>query len=90
MTGLYDGNPKRQTARPSAELLLHAFDNISLTTLTQADLVIFQQSSPLTAMQRHILDLLGLSADIYDNLGGLWPGYPISQGGVRPLNVLAA
>lgn len=86
MTGLYDGNPKRQTARPSAELLLKTFDNISLTTLTQADQVISRQITPLTAVQRHILDLLGLSPDIYDSLGHLCVGasWPISQGVVRP------
>ncbi len=86
MAGLYDGNPKRQTARPSAELLLKAFDNISLTTLTQASQVRSRQITPLTAVQRHILDLLGLSPDIYDSLDGLWTG---SQGVVRPLNVPA-
>jgi transposase len=30
LSGLYDGNPKRATERPSAEQLLKAFDNLTL------------------------------------------------------------
>ncbi|MBD2528052.1 hypothetical protein H6G97_00180 [Nostoc flagelliforme FACHB-838] len=30
LAGLYDGNPKRETARPSAEQMLRAFCNLTL------------------------------------------------------------
>ena len=65
LSGLYDGNPKRSTATPSAELLLRAFDNINLSTLTQAGRVVEQQLTPLNDVQVRILELLELPADIY-------------------------
>lgn len=67
VAGLYAGNPKRATAMPTAELLLKAFQRVSLTVLEvegQTQVLL----SELTALQVRLLDLLGLSADVYQSL----------------------
>jgi transposase len=69
LTGLYAGNPKRATARPSAEMLLTAFKNINLSVVTMGPQV-HRHLSPLSDLQQRILTLLGFSADIYTNLAG--------------------
>ncbi len=66
LSGLYDGNPKRTTSRPSAELLLNAFDNINLLIQTSAQAQPeTRYLTPLTPLQQQILSLLNLSPDIY-------------------------
>ncbi len=89
LSGLYDGNPKRSTSTPSAALLLKVFDNIFLTTIRQGDLLLFQHLTPLTGTQKRILDLLGLSPDIYQSLVGLPSNWPMFKGVVRPMTVSA-
>jgi len=61
LTGLYDGNPKRATSRPSAEQLLKAFDNLTLYILPNAVISV----SSLSPLQRQILSLLKLPESIY-------------------------
>ena len=67
LAGLYAGNPKRTTSRPTAEMLLAAFRNINLSKI-----VLNQQKlrllSPLSDLQKTILTLLGLPTAIYDIL----------------------
>jgi transposase len=67
LAGLYAGNPKRTTNRPTAEMLLEAFKNINLSKL-----VLNHQSlrhlSPLSDLQKKILTLLDFSTDIYVRL----------------------
>jgi transposase len=65
LSGLYAGNPKRRTARPSAELLLKAFADIHLSTLAQGGHIVEQRLTPLNQVQVRILELLDLSTDIY-------------------------
>ena len=60
LAGLTKGLPKKATARPTAEALLQAFDG---QTLFRAQGQWYQ--TPLTALQRQILQLLGFSEDIY-------------------------
>jgi len=65
LTGLYPGNPKRTTTRPSAEILLRTFRDINR---------VFQPSAPpfltsLNPLQRRILKLLGFSESIYTRFG---------------------
>ncbi|MCP4536411.1 MAG: DUF4277 domain-containing protein [Chloroflexi bacterium] len=88
LSGLYDGNPKRRTASPSAELLLRAFENISLSTRTRAGQIVEQHLTTLNDVQVRVLKLLGLSLDIYHCLTdhSLGP----SQGEARPFDVLLA
>lgn len=69
LTGLYAGNPKRATARPSAEMLLAAFKPINLSVVTIGPQV-HRHLPPLSDLQHRILTLLGFSADIYTNLAG--------------------
>jgi transposase len=90
LPGLYDGNPQRRTTRPSAELLLSAFDHISLTTLRQAGRIVYQQLTPLNAVQVRILELLGLSPAIYRGLRAQLPVRRQPHGAVRPQYALAA
>ncbi|HSG15349.1 MAG TPA: hypothetical protein VLE70_03370 [Anaerolineae bacterium] len=67
LTGLYAGNPKRQTARPTTERLLKAFKGIVLTVVQLPDQTI-RHVTPLSKLQRWILNLLGLPDSIYEKL----------------------
>ena len=64
LAGLYAGNPTRATAQPTAERLLGAFKEITLTVvhLPQATL---RHLTALSPLQQEILDLLGLSPATY-------------------------
>jgi transposase len=61
LAGLYDGNPKRATARPSTEQLLKAFSHLTLYFLPDSSIFI----TPLSALQRQILSLMKLPETIY-------------------------
>ena len=65
--GLFPGNPKRATARPSAEKILKAFTPLSLTILKINDQE-YGHVSPLNFLQKRILQLLDLPPDIYSSL----------------------
>jgi len=67
LSGLYAGNPKRQTARPTTERLLKAFRGITLTVVQLPEQVIRHVTS-LSELQRRILVLLGLPVSVYENL----------------------
>jgi transposase len=67
LVGLHKENPKKSTATPTTERLLQAFSNITLTIVQLADHVV-RHVTPLTPLQVHILELLGLSPDIYRSL----------------------
>ncbi len=69
LSGLYAGNPKRATARPTAELLLQAFRAITLTIMdVEGRLQRFLY--PLSELHQRILLLLGGADDIYLALTG--------------------
>jgi len=61
LAGLYDGNPKRATARPSTEQLLKAFCHLSLYFLPNSTIFI----TPLSALQRQILSLMKMPESLY-------------------------
>ena len=67
LAGLYAANPKRTTSRPTAETLLEAFRNITLSCVT-LNHQSFQHLSSLSDLQKKILTLLDLSPAIYDCL----------------------
>src|SRR5262249_37428741 len=67
LKGLYAGQPGRQAKRPSAELLLRAFKGISLTVVEVAG-ELTGHVTPLTALQRRLLELWGLPAQLYQRL----------------------
>jgi transposase len=64
VAGLYPGQPTRATASPTAELILRAFQGISLTVVEVAGQG-RRLLSPLSNLHHRLLALLGLSADIY-------------------------
>jgi transposase len=67
LAGLYAGNPKRRTDQPTAEHLLKAFDEVTLTIVSTST---FVQShiTPLSLLQQQILSLLGFTPAIYSQL----------------------
>ena len=75
LVGLYAGNPKRATQRPTAEALLEAFKGITLAVVTIGD-QIHHHLTPLSELQKKILTLLGFSPDIYDRLVAKSPKPP--------------
>jgi len=66
LSGVYAGNPKRSTPRPTMERMLRAFDNINLSIVHLAAQTV-SQVTPLTEVQERILALLGLPASLYTN-----------------------
>lgn len=67
--GLYEGNPKRKTMRPTTERLLLAFKGITLNVLEYPNTT-RQHISPLTSLQARIIRLIGFSQEIYMQLTG--------------------
>jgi transposase len=67
LTGVYAGNPKRATAQPTAERLLEAFREITLTVIQTAEWS-YRHLTPLSVVQQRILTLLGFSPDLYRRL----------------------
>lgn len=67
LAGLYAGNPKRSTSRPTAEMLLEAFQNITLSKVV-ANRQRYRHLTPLSDLQKTILALLGMPTAIYDRL----------------------
>ena len=67
LDGIYAGNPKRATARPTTEMMLRAFVGISLAVVSSGG-IDHHSVSPLNAVQSRILALLGSSTAIYQGL----------------------
>jgi transposase len=67
LAGLYAGNAKRETARPTAERLLEAFQEMTLTVVEGATQT-YRHLTALTPVQVRILELLGLSSQVYTRL----------------------
>jgi transposase len=63
MAGLYAGNPKRETARPTAERFLEACGEITLTVIELPQQTL-RHVTPLSAIQLRILEILGFSAEV--------------------------
>jgi transposase len=67
LSGLYAGNPNRETARPTAERLLEAFREITLTVVEGVHCV-YRHLMALSPLQERILELLGFSSRVYTRL----------------------
>jgi transposase len=67
VAGLYAGNPKRTTNRPTAEALLGAFQGIHLSEVSIGQ-HLHHHITPLSELQQHLVALLDLSPDLYDQL----------------------
>ena len=61
LAGLYEGNPKRTTKRPTAEKMLRAFNNITLYIHRDDSIEI----SGLNLVQQQILRLMNVEESIY-------------------------
>ncbi len=61
LAGLYEGNPKRTTKRPTAEKMLRAFNNITLYIHRDDSIEI----SGLNVVQQQILRLMNIEESIY-------------------------
>ncbi len=68
LSGLYAGNPKRRTHRPTAEQLLSAFKEINRVSVT-VESQVNSQVEQLSPLQLEILKLLEIPAEIYTQLG---------------------
>jgi transposase len=68
LSGLYPGNPNRATARPTAELLLASFRDITLI-MVNAHGPTYAHLTELTPLQQRILQALNFPASIYTLLG---------------------
>ena len=62
--GIYPGNPKRATAKPTSEMMLRSFRGIYLTVVNFNDSDHYCMT-PLTDVQIRILALIGFSAETY-------------------------
>jgi transposase len=67
LAGLYAGNPRRETARPTAERLLEAFEDIPLT-IVKGSQQTARYVTALSPLQQRILELLGFSSVLYTRL----------------------
>lgn len=67
LAGLYVGNAKRETARPTAERLLEAFQEVTLTVVKGVHRV-YRHLTALSPLQERILELLGFSSRVYTRL----------------------
>lgn len=73
LQGVYAGQAGRKTARPSAELLLGAMKTISLSVI-EINGQTHRLLSPLTEVQKRLLELWEMPSDLYEKLAG---GFPI-------------
>ena len=67
LAGLYAGNPKRETDRPTAERVLEAFQDITRTIIKgpqQTD----RHMMALSPLQQRVLEILGFSSALYTRL----------------------
>ena len=67
LTGLYAGNPKRATARPTAESLLRVFKGVALSFIAVGGQT-YHHVTPLSEVQHKILRLLDYPVTIYTEL----------------------
>jgi transposase len=67
LSGIYAGQPGRQTASPTTEMMLRAFREVTLSRITIGGEVHWHLT-PLSDTQKHILNLLGLPKSIFSKL----------------------
>jgi len=73
LRGLYEGNPKRATHKPTGERLLKAFRGVNLSKVKVGKRT-YHHLSPLSETQKAILRLLGFSEQVYTKLAVDFPG----------------
>ena len=88
LSGLYAGNAKRETARPTAERLLGAFQEVTLTVVKRGPQV-YRQVTALSPLQERILDLLGFSSRCMDGFAPFLTNRSKNGRTVRSLYIFA-
>src|ERR1700683_669333 len=78
LQGVYAGQPGRKTARPSAELLLRAMKTISVSVI-EVNGKMHALLSPLTVVQKRLLDLWELPPDLYEKVACGFPLSPVNM-----------
>jgi transposase len=76
LRGVYAGQPGRQTARPSAELLLGAMKTISVSVV-EVNGTVHALLSPLSEVQKRLLLLWDLPPDLYGKVATGFPTTPV-------------
>src|SRR5207244_5372362 len=62
------GNPRRETARPTAERLLEAFEGLTLTVVVKGCQQTDRHITTLSPLQQRLLEILGFSLALYTRL----------------------
>ena len=75
LQGIYAGQPGRKTDRPSAELLLGVLKTISISVI-EVKGQIHVLLSPLTEVQKRLLELWDLPPDLYEKVASGFPEPP--------------
>jgi transposase len=78
LRGIYAGQPGRQTARPSAELLLRVMKTISVSVV-EVNGQMHAMLSPLSEVQTRLLELWGLPPDLYEKVARGFPEPPVNK-----------
>jgi transposase len=77
LQGVYAGQPSRKTVRPSAELLLGVMKTISVSVILVTG-QIHVLLSPLTDVQKRLLQLWDLPPDLYEKIACGFPKPPLN------------
>jgi transposase len=72
LAGVYAGQAGRKTTRPSAELLLGVMKTISVSVI-EVNGQTHTLLSPLTKVQKRLLELWEMPSDLYEKLAGVFP-----------------
>jgi transposase len=67
LTGIYPGQPGRQTAQPTTEMMLWALRGVTLSRIT-IDGKLLYHLTPLNAVQKRLLVLMEVPLEIYNGL----------------------
>jgi transposase len=67
LTGIYPGQPGRQTAKPTAEMMLQAFRGVTLSRI-KSDGKLHDHLTPLNDVQKRILELMEVPLESYYGL----------------------
>lgn len=73
LAGLYPGNPKITTPTPTIRKIIEVFKTISIAYIKQGQKITRVLIPELSIVQKEILDLLGLPADLYKKLEQIAP-----------------
>jgi transposase len=67
LTGIYPGQPGRQTAQPTTEMMLSVFRGVTLSYI-KIEGKLHEHLTPLNAVQKRILALMEIPLESYDEL----------------------